>query len=428
MEKIELKGVFHLIDISVSFGLVLIRNVEYDFDKLEPYNTDIIFGGVVYMELDTIFTDITISQGDNNDVEYFKQRSNSESIDSKNIFTLESKGKKFYIVAHSFSIESNNFDFYKTSLKAKWRNIDYETNTKKSQFKTDSKLKNSGGINTDYFDKEYTVKITIKFDFYENRENNIELLHRSPLFQHFNEKNGQNLIIETYQNELSYDYTISCSSKDFSEVLNTSLNLLLKDNSYDLVEEETSFTNLINQISYSLFLDYYQNGASLKIANNQLKKHKVLTGKNISFCFQNNQVTLNEDLGEYFQLYFTGQNAEIALRKIEESWSFLLSKKYIKIQQTEFHIFPDTNEAFFVVSIKKEFLSDDNQYSDIYSFLDVHHFFLSENNIEAYMVLLYRSFDFGNTLPERFSNAHLVIIKNSTPVCPSFLDIYKSFI
>ncbi|KOY86812.1 hypothetical protein AD998_12265 [bacterium 336/3] len=432
MEKIELKGFFTLIDFSVTHKLLLLRKSDFNFDKVEPLNTDIIFAGVAYLELDTIFEDITISKlGDKHDIEYFRQRSCIETYDDdfvihENIFVLESQGKKFYIVARDVIIENNNYDSAKTSLKPKWRNIDYENHIPKDLFQINPKSTKENSLKAS-FDDEYIVKITIKFDFSEFRENNTELLHRSLLFQYLKENDGKTLTFKTHQQELFYYCMITCNNKDFYDIFDTSLNVLLQDNSYNLVEYDSYTTNLINQLSYSLSITY-DNRSFLKITKTQLKKYKMLKASDISFNSISNPEFKAIHFGGYLQMYFTAQNAETALRKIEESWSLFFSKKYFKYQETAFHIFPDTHDAFFAVSIEEDFLISDNIYLDVCSFLNVYNLFLSENNIETYLVVLHNFYHSSIINPHLFSDVNLVLIRNSTPSYPSFLDIYQSFI
>lgn len=120
MDKLFFDGYFSLIDFSDTHGLLLFRKPDWDIENDRPYNTDLIFCGVTYMEIETNFESLTISRGGNEeDIRYFKEKDVGlflKPINPNNIFIIESQGKKFYILAQDLIIEYNHLQHPKTSL------------------------------------------------------------------------------------------------------------------------------------------------------------------------------------------------------------------------------------------------------------------------------------------------------------------------
>ncbi|MEM9980862.1 MAG: hypothetical protein AAF734_00105 [Bacteroidota bacterium] len=97
--------------------MLLIRKTEIVNE--EPYNTDIAFIGVFYMDITTIYYDLTITQGTDEEAEKISHKCNKEfigDISGEDIFVLESEGRKYYIGAEQMDIYNNTYDPFETSL------------------------------------------------------------------------------------------------------------------------------------------------------------------------------------------------------------------------------------------------------------------------------------------------------------------------
>ncbi|MGD1843500.1 MAG: hypothetical protein ACFB0B_21805 [Thermonemataceae bacterium] len=115
--KKEFKGFFKVMDFSLTHKMLLIRKTDI-VDK-KPYNTDIGFIGVFYMDITTIYYDLTITQGTDEDAEKISHKCNKEfigDISGKDIFVLESEGRRYYIGAAKMEIHNNNYYPLETSL------------------------------------------------------------------------------------------------------------------------------------------------------------------------------------------------------------------------------------------------------------------------------------------------------------------------
>ena len=120
MMKKEFKGFFTVMDFSLTHKMLLIRKT--DIVDEEPYNTDIAFIGVFYMDITTIYYDLTITQGTDEEAEKISHKCNKEfigDISGEDIFVLESEGRKYYIGAAKMDIMNNTYSPLETSIGAK---------------------------------------------------------------------------------------------------------------------------------------------------------------------------------------------------------------------------------------------------------------------------------------------------------------------
>ena len=116
MEKIELKGFFAMTDYSLTHHIVLIRSTVVV--NGEPRNTDVLFSGTFYIELATMLEDLMVEQGNEDDLNYVKMRSNGQAVLGK-VFVIHSVGVKYYIGARQMEILENSLDVLETSIGAK---------------------------------------------------------------------------------------------------------------------------------------------------------------------------------------------------------------------------------------------------------------------------------------------------------------------
>ena len=115
--KKAFKGYFQVMDFSLTHKMLLIRKT--DIVDEEPYNTDISFAGVFYIEITTVYDDLHISFGNEEDVKDISSRCDEDyigDISTTNIFILESNGKRYRVGAAQMDIQNNTLYPPETSL------------------------------------------------------------------------------------------------------------------------------------------------------------------------------------------------------------------------------------------------------------------------------------------------------------------------
>jgi hypothetical protein len=105
---------FTLFDFYISHGQLLLRSNK---NIQESENIDIIFFGVKYMQIPVYLNGIALGFTFNNEATFkgFESIAKFSSTDSA-IFTIESEGQQFFIVAGFCKIFKNQLEFSESSL------------------------------------------------------------------------------------------------------------------------------------------------------------------------------------------------------------------------------------------------------------------------------------------------------------------------
>ena len=119
MNKISLEGPFRIVDYSISHSVILLRKTE--IIDVTPHNTDLLLGGVFYLEIPAWLEDITVEHGTEADWTYVRTRCWEETkvVDfygRENIFVFKCGDKKYFIGANSLKVFENTYDPLETSI------------------------------------------------------------------------------------------------------------------------------------------------------------------------------------------------------------------------------------------------------------------------------------------------------------------------
>lgn len=109
-------GNFSLMDYHRTHSQLLIRKEEFIEEK--PFNTDIRFDAVMYVDVISYLPGLTIRRGTKAEEQMIKRRINSKTPFSHlmSLFVLKSKGRRFYVVAGRCTIHTNNLGYNVSSL------------------------------------------------------------------------------------------------------------------------------------------------------------------------------------------------------------------------------------------------------------------------------------------------------------------------
>jgi hypothetical protein len=120
MEALKFDGVFKIIDFSFTFKILLLRKTEIIDGG--PFNIDLLFSGVFYIETPTILYDIVIQNGLQIDCDYIQGKCMQDHvglITSERVFILYARGIKHYIGARKLEVITNEYNPMDTSIGVK---------------------------------------------------------------------------------------------------------------------------------------------------------------------------------------------------------------------------------------------------------------------------------------------------------------------
>ncbi len=149
VEKIDKKGIFKLMDHSISHTQILYRGL-----TKANTNIDILFTDVEYFEIPTNLENCKIYRGTKKDIDYVNTKYDGAGFGS--VFVVEEKKFKHFIVAVNVLIQENNYNWSETSIPIKrekemnkeemmnfMTNIQRLTKEKGSQYIIDNFIQNS---------------------------------------------------------------------------------------------------------------------------------------------------------------------------------------------------------------------------------------------------------------------------------------------
>lgn len=104
---------FNLFDSLAGHGQLLIRSQKRE---AYPFNIDIIFYDVIYLQVHSVLNGISIGVAGKNKVIDYESVNKYLSFSSNNLFEITSNGELYYIACSFFRVFENDLNFEETSL------------------------------------------------------------------------------------------------------------------------------------------------------------------------------------------------------------------------------------------------------------------------------------------------------------------------
>lgn len=114
MRLLESGRRFRLWEFRVSHNQLLVRSPRNDDAAT---NTDVVFTGVVFMELPTDFDGLRIAEGDSSRLDRIPALEGRRTRGMK-VYILTSAGREHLIVAASATVSENELDLFESSLES----------------------------------------------------------------------------------------------------------------------------------------------------------------------------------------------------------------------------------------------------------------------------------------------------------------------
>lgn len=116
MEKVRYAGTYHFFDFKISHKVLLLRKRE----QFDTENSDLIFGGVFYLETPTHFTDFEIYEAGEELKQQIIEKAGEKYYPELNyhkVFIIKSEGKEYYIGCAILMEKKNNLNYFDSSIR-----------------------------------------------------------------------------------------------------------------------------------------------------------------------------------------------------------------------------------------------------------------------------------------------------------------------